>query len=49
MFAHLDDIERVRAIVRDVSEIMRVIEAVLTAEQGALPNETSPAKPGPSS
>lgn len=49
MFAHLDDIERVRTIVRDVSEIMRVIEAVLTAERGALPNETGPASPGPSS
>ncbi len=50
MFAHLDDIERVRAIVRDVSEIMRVIEAVLTAERGVLPNETGPASPpGPSS
>jgi hypothetical protein len=37
MFARLDDIERARVIVKDVSEIMRVIDAVLTAEQAALP------------
>jgi hypothetical protein len=37
MFARLDDIERARAIVKDVAEIMRVIDAVLTAEQAALP------------
>jgi hypothetical protein len=37
MFARLDDIERARVIVSDITEIMRVIDAVLTAEQGALP------------
>jgi hypothetical protein len=37
MFARLDDIERARVIIKDVSEIMRVIDAVLTAEQAALP------------
>jgi hypothetical protein len=37
MFSKLDDIERARAIVKDIAEIMRVIDAVLTAEQGALP------------
>lgn len=37
MFAKLDDIERARNVVRDITEIMRVIDAVLTAEQGALP------------
>ena len=49
MFKHLDDIERVRMIVGDITEVLRVIEAVLTAEQGVLPNETGPASPGPSS
>jgi hypothetical protein len=39
MFSRLDDIERARVIVKDVAEIMRVIDAVLTAEQGALPTE----------
>jgi len=46
MFAKLDDIERARSVVKDITEIMRVIDAVLTAEQGALPlppNETGPA------
>ena len=37
MFARLDDISRARAIVADVAGIMRVIEAVLTAEHSALP------------
>ena len=37
MFSKLDDIERARTIVKDIAEIMRVIDAVLTAEQGALP------------
>ena len=37
MFKRLDDIERARAITNDVAEIMRVIEAALTAEQSALP------------
>lgn len=37
MFASLDDIERARLIVKDVTEVMRVLDAVLTAEQGALP------------
>ncbi len=37
MFARLDDIARARAIIADISGIMRVIEAVLTAEQSALP------------
>lgn len=37
MFSRLDDIERARTVVKDIAEIMRVIDAVLTAEQGALP------------
>ena len=37
MFSRLDDIARARSIVSDITEIMRVIDAVLTAEQGALP------------
>lgn len=37
MFSKLDDIERARVIVKDITEIMHVIDAVLTAEQGALP------------
>jgi len=37
MFARLDDISRARAIVADISGIMRVIEAVLSAEQSPLP------------
>ncbi len=49
MFARLDDIARVRAIVEDIAGIMHVIDAVLTAEHGALPNEKGPASPGPSS
>lgn len=49
MFANLDDIKRVRTIVDDIAGIMHVIDAVLTAEQGALPNETGPASPGPPS
>ena len=51
MFRRLDDIERARSIVSDLTEIMRVIEAVLTAEMGALPtdeNKTGPASPSPS-
>lgn len=48
MFARLDDIERVRKIVDDIAGIMHVIDAVLTAEQGVLPNETGPASPSPS-
>jgi hypothetical protein len=48
MFSNLNDIARARSIVGDVAEIMRLIDAVLTAEQGALPNETGPASPGPS-
>lgn len=49
MFAKLDDIERARVIVKDIAEIMRVIDAVLTAEQGALPPErqTGPDETGP--
>lgn len=43
MFARLDDIARVRAIVDDIAGIMHVIDAVLTAEQGALPIEKGPA------
>jgi hypothetical protein len=38
MFSRLDDIARARTIVTDLSEVMRLIDAVLTAEQGALPN-----------
>ncbi len=37
MFARLDDISRARVIVADIAGIMRVIEAVLTAEQSTLP------------
>lgn len=40
MFSRLDDIARARSIVSDITEIMRVIDAVLTAEQGALPRTT---------
>ena len=38
MFANLADIARVRAIVADITEVMRLIEAVLTAEQSILPS-----------
>ena len=38
MFAPLDDIARARAIVTDLTGIMRVIDAVLTAEQSQLDN-----------
>lgn len=38
MFKRLDDIERARRVVADVAQIMRVIDAVLTAERGALPH-----------
>jgi len=48
MFSNLNDIARARAIVADIAEIMRLIDAVLTAEQAALPNETGPASPSPS-
>ena len=48
MFADLNDIGRARAIVTDIKQIMHVIDAVLTAERGMLPNETGPASPGPS-
>jgi hypothetical protein len=48
MFSKLNDIARARTIVADIAEVMRVIDAVLTAEQGALPNKTGPASPGPS-
>jgi Protein of unknown function (DUF3137) len=37
MFARLDDISRARVIIADIAGVMRVIEAVLTAEQSALP------------
>ena len=37
MFARLDNVERAHGIVADIAEVMRVIESVLTAEQGALP------------
>lgn len=37
MFRTLLDEKRVRQVVQDLSEIMRVIEAVLTAERGILP------------
>lgn len=47
MFSNLNDIARARTIVGDLAEVMRVIDAVLTAEQGALPNKTGPASPGP--
>ncbi len=38
MFSPLADARRVRTIVDDLSEIMRLIDAVLTAERGALPS-----------
>jgi hypothetical protein len=50
MFLRLDDIARARSIVADLTEIMRVIDAVLTAELGALPageSKTGPASPSP--
>ncbi|MCE9521234.1 MAG: DUF3137 domain-containing protein [Alphaproteobacteria bacterium] len=37
MFANLADIARVRIIVADIAEVMRLIEAVLTAEEAVLP------------
>jgi hypothetical protein len=37
MFRTLLDEKRVRQVVEDLAEIMRVIEAVLTAERGILP------------
>ena len=37
MFSPLADASRVRTIVDDLSEILRLIDAVLTAERGALP------------
>jgi hypothetical protein len=37
MFKTLLDEARVRVILTDVSEIMKLIDAVLTAERGALP------------
>ena len=37
MFKTLLDEARVRAILTDVSESMKLIDAVLTAERGALP------------
>ncbi len=36
MFQRLDDIARARAIIADIAEIMRLIDAVLTAEQSPL-------------
>jgi Protein of unknown function (DUF3137) len=36
MFRPLDDIARARAIIADIAELMRLIDAVLTAERGAL-------------
>lgn len=45
MFRHLDEIERFRSVASDVTELMRLIDAVLTAEQAVLPptNEAGPA------
>ena len=45
----LDKAVGARVIVKDIAEIMRVIDAVLTAEQGALPPErqTGPDETGP--
>jgi hypothetical protein len=37
MFKTLLDEARVRVILTDVSEIVKLIDAVLTAERGALP------------
>ncbi|MEQ1755672.1 MAG: DUF3137 domain-containing protein [Micropepsaceae bacterium] len=37
MFSTLLDVKRVRNVINDLAEIMKVIEAVLTAERGALP------------
>jgi Protein of unknown function (DUF3137) len=37
MFRPLDDIARARAIIADIAELMRLIDAVLTAERGVLP------------
>jgi hypothetical protein len=49
MFSNLNDIARARTILGDITGIMHVVDAVLTAERGVLPNETGPASPGPSS
>lgn len=38
MFAKLADIGRVQAIVADITEVMRLVDAVLTAEQSPLPS-----------
>lgn len=37
MFANLDDIGRARNVVADLRQVARLVDAVLTAEQGALP------------
>lgn len=37
MFKPLNNIDRARAIIADVTEVMRVIDAVLTAERSSLP------------
>jgi hypothetical protein len=47
MFSNLNDIARARSIVGDITEVMRVIDAVLTAEQGALPQNQAPNESGP--
>lgn len=37
MFANLDDIKRARNVVADLRQVVRLVDAVLTAEQSALP------------
>lgn len=39
MFKPLSDVSRFQSILGDISEIVRLIEAVLTAEMGALPHD----------
>ena len=37
MFRTLNDPSRAKTVVGDLTEIVRIVDAVLTAEQGALP------------
>lgn len=37
MFAPLNDVQRARSVLADITEVMKVVEAVLSAEEGALP------------
>lgn len=49
MFEPLNDPARMRSVIDDIAEILRIVDAVLTAEEGALPAETKTGpSPGPS-